>query len=417
MYSKLPKAGDETGRESSPPTAVLGPSEQGSRLQVLLLGWASLMLAILSGAAIGPAFKWMEIHHVSELLAASWRCQAMVLTLIPMAFIETYFYPPWGWLTWKKREGLQFPLYVYIAIAGLAWSVNLSAWVIGLQYTTTVRASIFAGSHPLLLVLYYHFKGDKVTIWEWSGVFVSFFGLLFIALFGDGLFMEIFKGTTSYSRKGVAEPTGREVFGDLICLISACAEVVVIVNRHHTRQLVAPLQYTFLTTCIVATVTTVLAALCSSSPSSVVFSLQEGGIFGWLAPKWFTTMLIFGLVVGVVCVSGFNLAMNYIAPLVFSCVLLVDPAVTGVISWLMGLEAVPDAFTILGGVIVVGGVALVTYGEHLKEEKKKAEVENRSFEMVSLQEEEEEIWNHSLDDSDEDDELGQRRGDRERMPS
>lgn len=394
MYSKLPRSGDETDQNnpSSSSSSSLTIPVGGGRLRVLrniLLGWLALLLAIMSGAAIGPAFKWMEIHHVSELLAASWRCQAMVLTLIPCALIEAYFYPV-DWLTMKKS-------YHYIIIAGFAWSINLVCWIIGLTYTTTVRASIFSGSHPLLLVFYYYFKGTPVTMWEWRGVFLSFFGLLFIAFFGDGLFVEIFKGTTSYSHTGVSEPTGREVIGDLICLVSACAEVLVIVTRHHTRELLAPLQYTLWTTCIVATVTTFLAAACSASPTSVVFSTQEGGLLGWLAPKWLTTMLVFGLIVGVVCVSGFNFAQNFIPPLVFSCVLLVDPAVTGVISWFMGIEAWPDVFTILGGLIVVGGVALVTYGEHLKEGVRV----RVAFEMVSLQDEDL-IWRHSLDDSDDD---------------
>lgn len=412
IYSKLPRASDDaedvTGTRnhkvaedvSSPPTV-----SSLTRVRMLLLSWTALFLAIMSGAAIGPAFKWMQVHHVSEIMAASWRCQAMVVTLLPIAVIEArYFRPPWDWFTWKTKEGsgLKYPVYIYVIVAGFAWSVNLVCWITGLRYTTTVRASIFSGCHPLLLVWYYYFTGEKITAYEWSGVLLSFSGLLFIAMFGDGLFYEIFKGTTSFSRQDV-EPTGMEAFGDCICLLAAAAEVVVLVNRSKTKEYVPTFQYTFLTTCIVAFTTTVLAAIFCATPHHI-FSTDEGGIFGWLAPKWFYTMFIFGFVVGVVCVSGFNFAMNYIQPLVFSCVLLVDPAVTGIISWVMGIEEMPDVFTILGGCIVIGGVFLVTYGEHHKELERERDARNISFEMVR-RDDDDLIWrNSSLDDSDEDDE-------------
>ena len=59
--------------------------------------------------------------------------------------------------------------------------------------------------------------------------------------------------------------------------------------------------------------------------------------------------------------------MQHIPPLVYSAVALVDPAITGIISWLVGLEHIPNVVIWIGGCIIVGGVCTISYGEHIKE--------------------------------------------------
>ncbi len=61
--------------------------------------------------------------------------------------------------------------------------------------------------------------------------------------------------------------------------------------------------------------------------------------------------------------------MSYIPPLVFSSISLLDPAITAVLSWIIGLEGLPTIFSWLGGVVVIGGVALITHGERQRELK------------------------------------------------
>jgi hypothetical protein len=79
-------------------------------------------------------------------------------------------------------------------------------------------------------------------------------------------------------------------------------------------------------------------------------------------------MLTFGLTIGVICFTGFNYAIQYINPLVFSSVILVDPAVTGLIAYVAGIEGIPDSLTIAGGCVVIGGVLLITVGESDREQ-------------------------------------------------
>lgn len=60
--------------------------------------------------------------------------------------------------------------------------------------------------------------------------------------------------------------------------------------------------------------------------------------------------------------------MQYIPPLVFSSVTLVDPAVTAFISWIFGIEALPGIFSWFGGAVVVAGVVIIGYGERKRQE-------------------------------------------------
>ena len=61
------------------------------------------------------------------------------------------------------------------------------------------------------------------------------------------------------------------------------------------------------------------------------------------------------------------------SPLVFSTVILIDPAVSGFIVWVAGLESAPPLLSWIGGAFIIAGVFYVTIGEYcrkLADEKK-----------------------------------------------
>jgi drug/metabolite transporter (DMT)-like permease len=64
--------------------------------------------------------------------------------------------------------------------------------------------------------------------------------------------------------------------------------------------------------------------------------------------------------------------MQYIAPLIFSALALVDPAVTAILSWMIGVEDLPSLFSWLGGAVVMMGVGLISYGEYARDLAKPA---------------------------------------------
>jgi hypothetical protein len=56
--------------------------------------------------------------------------------------------------------------------------------------------------------------------------------------------------------------------------------------------------------------------------------------------------------------------MQYIDALLFSSLLLLTIPTTGFVSWFLGIEGVPDKYTIIGGSILLVGIGLITYSEH-----------------------------------------------------
>jgi drug/metabolite transporter (DMT)-like permease len=153
----------------------------------------------------------------------------MCIFLFPLALLERFILPGEDRTNWfTKKDDLPFPAIVHILLAGLFWSGNLETWVYALQYTTTVRASVFASSHPLMLVVLLSILGHKVSLLEWLGVLVAIGGLLLCS--GQGFF-----------DTGGAS-AGSTLFGDGLCLVAAMAEVLVLLNRQKTKKYVPLMQ-------------------------------------------------------------------------------------------------------------------------------------------------------------------------------
>ena len=67
----------------------------------------------------------------------------MTIFLVPLGILEAVLLhrsgvAPVDWL--GKKPNLRYPVIVHVLIAGVAWAGNVLFWVIGLQYTSTVRS-------------------------------------------------------------------------------------------------------------------------------------------------------------------------------------------------------------------------------------------------------------------------------------
>lgn len=323
-----------------------------TKIRESFLGWISLILAQVSSASIGPVFKYMTQHGVRVCLSASWRCQAMSIFLIPLAIFESCSSPAnkVDWLANKPQ--LSYPVVVHLLISGLAWSASLLCWIIALQYTTTFKASVLCSIYPLLLVAWMKIKGISVSKLEGVGVLISFIGLLLSSL--PALFYDINRGShdkidrlsniylnssdSNYQNRSIIYnqdsmneinvgyspqhfDARHELLGITLCLFTSFCEAVIIFNRIAIRPYVPLMQYTAFTTVIVCLCSTIVSLLLEGYdliPSPVedyrkgiyFFCLQDNCVLGWLSEKWRSKVLIFGLWVGVICISGFNYAMQ-----------------------------------------------------------------------------------------------------------
>lgn len=215
--------------------------------QSSVLAWASMILGVLSGSTIGPIFKFVEQRGVGAMMAASWRNQAMLVFLIPLALVESKYevYAQKQQVSmFSTPHGLRYPLLAYVLMDGVAWAVGSSSWVVALQYTTTVRASVFASLSPIVLALYQYCAGGQVSLWEWAGVLGAFVGTCVII--SDGAF------------DSEGHSAGDMLLGDGLCLLASFAFSFEILNRKNTcayvhlfkvRQVVCMLLNILLTLC------------------------------------------------------------------------------------------------------------------------------------------------------------------------
>lgn len=160
----------------------------------------------------------------------------MSIFLIPLAIVEYYRNKKKGEVVewFSRKPGLIFPVWGHILLAGIGWSLNLLLWIVGLQYTTTVRAAILSSCHPLMMVVFFQVFGTQVVSkFEWLGVVISFSGIVLAT--SNSLF-------DKQAVEGTDSSQWNELFGDFLCLVAAAAQVQVILNRIETKKHVPLMQ-------------------------------------------------------------------------------------------------------------------------------------------------------------------------------
>ena len=190
--------------------------------------------ACLSQATLGPVAKWFIQHNVTPLLFCAWRCSGMVLFLMPLAWIEhkSDTTKKIGWL--EVKPDLTHPLWIHVFIAGLGWAGNLIFWVIGLQYTTTVRASLLSTTYPIMLVGVLSFKGIPISLLEKFGVFIAMIGLMVTTISANGASVMVdlvARHGPDMSRKITSHTVTlgelQYLLGDGLCLMSVSSPCII----------------------------------------------------------------------------------------------------------------------------------------------------------------------------------------------
>jgi drug/metabolite transporter (DMT)-like permease len=269
---------------SSPiPSSSVLMVEKGTCLTVVA-AWTSMALAVLSGASIGPMFKYMHGNGIPIILAAAWRCQCMLIFLIPLGIAESVLMPE-GKVEWFARKpGLPYQVYVHILFASIYWAANLTCWIEGLKFVSTVTASLLASTHPLMLVIYLRFVGQPVSKIEVVGMLIALFGIVVTS--STGYFRASETDDSLERGKYEVHPTiPEEIFGCILCLLAAAAEVGVIVNRAVTKKYVPLMQYSAATSIGVTICVSMMSIVLEGSS---VVGICNNCVFGWVRLLYIT---------------------------------------------------------------------------------------------------------------------------------
>jgi drug/metabolite transporter (DMT)-like permease len=92
------------------------------------------------------------------------------------------------------------------------------------------------------------------------------------------------------------------------------------------------------------------------------------GVFGWLGAAWFAYVAYLALGPGLVGHTGINAVLRWLPPLVISMVLIMEPVIGSLIGWMLGVDVIPGAWTLLGGAGMIAGLILVTLEKHSEQE-------------------------------------------------
>ena len=158
-----------------------------------------------------------------------------------------------------------------------------------------------------------------------------------------------------------ADAAQRQKIGDLMCISASALIAVNIMWAGRARKVLRLFTYTFATNAVVTINLMILTFLINQTP----IDFSQHGMFGWLGDTDMIWMIsLFGFIVGMNGILGFNFAVKYVNPVIFSTVQLLDPGLTAYMSWICQLEKWPKFSTMLGVVIVTIGIMVVVVFEH-----------------------------------------------------
>lgn len=250
----------------------------------------SALLALLGAnlaLAFGPWF--VRLADVGPVASGFWRIALALPVLVALCAAT------------GQRPGRAAPkLRWLIALAGVAFAVDLASWHVGILRTTLANATLFGNCAVLIFPLY----GFAVArAWPSAAQATA----LLLALAGGALLMG-----RSYS------VSHAHLVGDLLCVLAGVLYSVYFIAMARAREAVAPLPALALATA-------------AAAPPLLVFALALG------EPVWPHG---WGPVVGLALVSqvvGQGLmihAIGRLSPLVVGIGLLVQPIVSGAIGWI-----------------------------------------------------------------------------------
>lgn len=234
----------------------------------------------------------------------------------------------------RERQALRrLGLRDWLLLAGSALSLALHfyVWIESLNYTTVASSTVLVTSSPfIVLALSSWFLGERTNR---IGLLAMVVGVAGGVIVGWGDF----------------QVSGSALFGDLLAFLGAVTVSGYTVAGRLARQKMSATLYSLVVYALAS------ALLC-------LFMLLQGvPLAPYPAREWvlFTALAVIPTILGH---NLFNWALRWVSATTVSMVTLGEPVVATVLAWMLFGE-VPGWSTILGGIMLLAGIALfVGYG-------------------------------------------------------
>jgi drug/metabolite transporter (DMT)-like permease len=217
--------------------------------------------------------------------------------------------------------------------AGLLLAGHFWAWVAAVQFTTIANSAVLVSTQPLFVAaLSVAFLGEHPTWRQWVGILVAISGT---AVIGSGSFAL----------------GGQALLGDGLALAAAVMAAGYFSIGRSLRKKLDLWAYTGL---VYGAAAVLLLVAVLASPGAP--------LTGYPSRDW---LVFLALAAGPMMIghTGINYALRYLPAYVANLASLGEPVGATLIAWaLPAIGEVPSSQTLLGGVLILAGIALGTLG-------------------------------------------------------
>ena len=297
--------------------------------EIPLHAWLIMGIALFAVSSAGAVFEMID--GVAGLTKAAWRLQATSLVLLP-GFLLQYSRADSALRNeWRGSLGLLYA-------SGLCLALHFGTWLVSLDMTTLTHSLLFVTAHPLVIIVGLWLLRRPATRMQSVGALVGFVGAAVVV--GGG-----------------GEEAGVSLYGDFLAFLGAVTVVGYLVIGRMVRGWMPLFLYAFPVTAVSAVLLTGWAIYAEG----LTFDLAEmTGAFGWVSAAWVGYVAYLALGPGLAGHTGINAVLRWIPPLTISMILIMEPVIGSVIGWVVGVDNVPGVWTLVGGLLMVAGLALVT---------------------------------------------------------
>jgi drug/metabolite transporter (DMT)-like permease len=280
---------------------------------------AALLVAVLAISWAGPLVRFTD---APPLAIAAWRL------LISVAFIALVLLvrrtPP------PRLAGRDW---AFAAAAGIFLAAHFWSWIASLGLTTVSSSVVLVSAQPVFVALLSGaLLGERATRRQWAGIVVAVAGAAVIAWGDFGL-------------------GPQALLGDALALAGAVFVSIYYVIGRRLRVQVDLWWYIFIIYGIAALVL-VLATLVAPGAALTGHSQRD-----WLV---FLALAAGPMMLGHTAV---NYALRYVRAYVANLAILGEPIGATLIAWLLpSIAEVPGPQTVIGGALILGGIAVTMRG-------------------------------------------------------
>ena len=301
-----------------------------------LHAWLIMSVALFAVSSAGAVFEMIE--DVGGLSKAAWRLQATSLVLLPGFMVQFARAEDSLKLQWKNSMHL-------LTASGICLALHFGTWLMSLDRTTLTHSLLFVTAHPLVIIIGLWLLRKPATKIQSIGALVGFIGAAVVV--GGG-----------------ASETGVSLYGDFLAFLGAVTVVGYLAIGRMVRGWMPLFLYAFPVTLVSAITLTTWAIFAEG----LSFNLDDmTGAFGWISVTWILYVGYLALGPGLLGHTGINAVLRWIPPLTISMMLIMEPVIGSIIGWIVGVDSIPQIWTLIGGILMVSGLALVTFDSESKE--------------------------------------------------